>query len=83
MFHLPSFIISLLNVKEGIIMYNNDKEPIEIKRNIEGIAAILEVMSYGVDSMRIRSDLKDSLNFLAENLYLAAEELEKLQDKYT
>lgn len=64
-------------------MYNNDKEPIEIKRNIEGIAAILEVMSYGVDSMRIRSDLKDSLNFLAENLYLAAEELEKLQDKYT
>lgn len=64
-------------------MYNDDKEPIEIKRNIEGIAAILEVMSYGVDSMRIRSDLKDSLNFLAENLYLAAEELEKLQDKYT
>lgn len=70
-------------LKEGIIMYNDDKEPIEIKRNIEGIAAILEVMSYGVDSMRIRSDLKDSLNFLAENLYLAAEELEKLQDKYT
>lgn len=83
MFSLPSFIISLLNTKEGIIMYNDDKEPIEIKRNIEGIAAILEVMSYGVDSMRIRSDLKDSLNFLAGNLYLAAEDLEKLQDKYT
>ncbi len=64
-------------------MYSDyEKQPIEIKRNIEGVAAILEVMSYGVDNVKVRCDLKDSLFLLAEILYSSAENLEKIQDQY-
>lgn len=63
-------------------MDNNTKEPQEIKNKVEGVAAILEMMAYGVDNMRVRSDLQESFLLLAENLYFAAEELEALQDRF-
>lgn len=63
-------------------MDNNTKEPLEIKNKVEGVAAILEMMAYGVDNMRVRSDLQESFLLLAENLYSAAEELESLQDRF-
>lgn len=63
-------------------MDNNTKEPQEIKNKVEGVAAILEMMAYGVDNMRVRSDLQESFLLLAENLYSAAEELESLQDRF-
>lgn len=63
-------------------MDNNTKEPLEIKNKVEGVAAILEMMAYGVDNMRVRSDLQESFLLLAENLYSAAEELESLQNRF-
>ncbi|MFR5520545.1 MAG: hypothetical protein ACLTH4_12200 [Lachnospira eligens] len=40
------------------------------------------MMAYGVDNMRVRSDLQESFLLLAENLYSAAEEIESLQDRF-
>lgn len=57
-------------------------EPVEIKNKVEGVAAILEMMAYGVDVMCVRSDLRESFFLLAENLYNVLDELESLQDRF-